>query len=150
MRRFQLVGRVADVSVFDDYAHHPTELRATLGAARRVVTGQGRVIACFQPHLFSRTRDFAGEFGSALTLADRVIVSDIYPAREDPIPAVTGVLVHDPVIAAGGGSRQVPDKQDLPEALAEEVRPGDLVITLGAGDVTLVGPVLVGLLEGKA
>ncbi|MCP6357398.1 UDP-N-acetylmuramate--L-alanine ligase, partial [Klebsiella pneumoniae] len=81
LRRFQLVGRVADVSVFDDYAHHPTELRATLGAARRVVTGQGRVIACFQPHLFSRTRDFAGEFGSALTLADRVIVSDIYPAR---------------------------------------------------------------------
>ena len=90
LRRFQLVGRVADVSVFDDYAHHPTELRATLGAARRVVTGQGRVIACFQPHLFSRTRDFAGEFGSALTLADRVIVSDIYPAREDPIPGVTG------------------------------------------------------------
>lgn len=150
LRRFQLVGRVADVSVFDDYAHHPTELRATLGAARRVVTGQGRVIACFQPHLFSRTRDFAGEFGSALTLADRVIVSDIYPAREDPIPGVTGELVHDAVIAAGGDSRYVPDKQDLPEALAEEVRPGDLVITLGAGDVTLVGPVLVGLLEGKA
>ena len=150
LRRFQLVGRVADVSVFDDYAHHPTELRATLGAARRVVTGQGRVIACFQPHLFSRTRDFAGEFGSALTLADRVIVSDIYPAREDPIPGVTGELVHDAVIAAGGDSRYVPDKQDLPEALAEEVRPGDLVTTLGAGDVTLVGPVLVGLLEGKA
>ena len=86
----------------------------------------------------------------ALTLADRVIVSDIYPAREDPIPGVTGELVHDAVIAAGGDSRYVPDKQDLPEALAEEVRPGDLVITLGAGDVTLVGPVLVGLLEGKA
>ena len=150
LRRFQLVGRVNDVSIFDDYAHHPTELRATLGAARRAVTGQGRVIACFQPHLFSRTRDFVGEFGSALTLADRVIVSDIYPAREDPIPGVTGELVHDAVLAAGGDSRYVPDKQDLPEALAEEVRPGDLVITLGAGDVTLVGPVLVGLLEGKA
>lgn len=150
LRRFQLVGRVAGVSVFDDYAHHPTELRATLGAARRAVTGQGRVIACFQPHLFSRTRDFAGEFGSALTLADRVIVSDIYPAREDPIPGVTGEMVHDAVLAADGNSRYVPDKQDLPEALAEEVRPGDLVITLGAGDVTLVGPVLVGLLEGKA
>ena len=150
LRRFQLVGCVGDVAVFDDYAHHPTELRATLGAARRAVTGQGRVIACFQPHLFSRTRDFAEEFGQALTLADRVIVSDVYPAREDPIPGVTGEMVHDAVIAAGGDSRYVPDKQDLPEALAEEVRPGDLVITLGAGDVTLVGPVLVGLLEDKS
>lgn len=150
LRRFQLIGRVEGVSVFDDYAHHPTEIRATLGAARRAVAGGGRVLACFQPHLFSRTRDFADEFGQALAPADRVFVTDVYPAREDPIPGVTGKLVHDAVVAAGGSSRWVPDKQDLPEALAEEARPGDLVITLGAGDVTLVGPVLVRLLRGTS
>lgn len=108
----------------------------------------GRVIACFQPHLYTRTRDFATEFGKALALADRVLVTDIYASREDPIPGVSGRLVEDAVEAAGGSSRYVPDKGDLPAALAEEVRPGDLVITLGAGDVTLVGPILLGLLPG--
>lgn len=147
LRRFQLVGRRGGVSIFDDYAHHPTEIRATLGAARRAAAG-GRVIACFQPHLYTRTRDFATEFGKALALADRVLVTDIYASREDPIPGVSGRLVEDAVEAAGGSSRYVPDKGDLPAALAEEVRPGDLVITLGAGDVTLVGPILLGLLPG--
>ncbi|WP_130865073.1 UDP-N-acetylmuramate--L-alanine ligase [Acidipropionibacterium timonense] len=147
LRRFQLVGRRGGISVFDDYAHHPTEIRATLGAARRAAE-DGRVVACFQPHLYSRTRDFAADFGAALCLADRVVVTDVYPAREDPIPGVTGRLVHDAVVAGGGSSRYVADKSQLPEALAQEVRPGDLLITLGAGDVSLIGPLLLPLLPG--
>lgn len=149
LRRFQLVGSRRGIRIFDDYAHHPTEIRATLGAARRAA-GDGRVVACFQPHLYTRTRNFATEFGSALALADRVLVTDIYASREDPIPGVTGRLVEDAVEAAGGSSRYVPDKADLPAALAAEARPGDLVITLGAGDVTLVGPILLGLLDEPA
>ncbi|WP_027588003.1 UDP-N-acetylmuramate--L-alanine ligase [Acidipropionibacterium thoenii] len=148
LRRFQLIGVRNGIRIFDDYAHHPTEIRATLGAARRAA-GEGRVVACFQPHLYTRTRDFATEFGKALALADRVLVTDVYASREDPIPGVSGRLVEDAVEAAGGSSRYVPDKGDLPAALAEEVRPGDLVITLGAGDVTLVGPILLGLLDGR-
>lgn len=149
LRRFQLVGRRGGVSVFDDYAHHPTEVRATLGAARRAAA-PGRVIACFQPHLYSRTVEFADDFGEALALADRVVVTDIYGSREDPVPGVTGRLVDDAVRAAGGSSRYVPDKADLPRALAEEARPGDLVITLGAGDITRVGPLLLPLLPDPA
>ncbi|AMS06790.1 UDP-N-acetylmuramate--L-alanine ligase [Acidipropionibacterium acidipropionici] len=145
LRRFQLIGSRGGVRVYDDYAHHPTEIRATLVAARRAA-GQGRVIACFQPHLYSRTQEFAHKFGVALALADRVLVTDIYGSREDPVPGVTGALVEAAVEDAGGSSRYVPDKGDLPAALAEEARPGDLIITLGAGDVTLVGPLLLPLL----
>ena len=134
------------MSVFDDYAHHPTEIRATLGAARRVAE-QGRVVACFQPHLFTRTRDFADEFGAALTLADEVFVTDVYPAREEPLAGVSGRLVHDAVLSHGGSSCYVADKAMLPEVLAGQVRPGDLVITLGAGDISLIGSLLLPLLQ---
>ena len=144
-RRFQFIGEAGGARVYDDYAHHPTEVRALLVAAR-AVAGPGRVIACFQPHLFTRTRDFAGEFGAALALADEVVVLDVYPAREDPIPGVTGELVARAAAAAAGPDRvhYVADKAAAPQALAALLRPGDLVLTVGAGDVTLVGPALVG------
>jgi UDP-N-acetylmuramate--alanine ligase len=146
-RRFQRIADVAGVRIFDDYAHHPTEVAATLTAARGLA-GDGRVVACFQPHLFTRTRDFASEFGGALVLADEVLVLGIYPSREDPIPGVTGRLVAD--AAAAAAAVPVHYAETLAEAapaLAAIVRPGDLVVTLGAGDVTRVGPALAALLE---
>lgn len=141
-RRFQPVAEVAGVRIYDDYAHHPTEVVATLTAARGLV-GSGRLVACFQPHLFTRTRDFATDFGRALALADEVLVLGIYPAREDPIPGVTGRLVADAVEAAAPGRAGYTESLvDAAPALARIVRPGDLVLTLGAGDVTKVGPQL--------
>lgn len=146
LRRFQLVGEPAGVRVFDDYAHHPTEIRAALTAARKAA-GEGRVVACFQPHLYSRTQEFGQDFGRALALADLVVVTDVYGAREDPVEGVDGSLVADAAEAAGARTAYVPDKTELPAALAGLVVPGDLVMTLGAGDVTLVGPLLVAELE---
>ena len=158
LRRFQLITNTAGVRVYDDYAHHPTEIRAALGAARRATeagneaTGlEGRLIACFQPHLYSRTLDFADEFGEVLTLADVAVVNNIDGAREDPVPGVTGELVVD--AAKKHGVREihyVHEKFDLPDALNELARPGDLIITLGCGDVTIVGPLLAKLLEERA
>ncbi|MGO4956418.1 UDP-N-acetylmuramate--L-alanine ligase [Luteococcus sp. Sow4_B9] len=149
LRRFQLVGEVDGVRVYDDYAHHPTEIRAALTAARKAA-GEGRLVACFQPHLFSRTQDFAAEFGQALALADIVVVTDVYAAREDPIEGVDGSLVHEAALAAGAESIYVPNKAHLPSALAGLVGKEDLVMTLGAGDVTLVGPLLVDQLHSAA
>ena len=145
LRRFQPLGHAnvqgGPVSVFDDYAHHPTEIRAALEAGRRVA-GDNRLVACFQPHLYSRTEEFAQEFGQALALADVVVITDVYASREEPVPGVTGKLVADAAIAAGADTLYVPDKANLPEVLAGRVRGGDCVLTLGAGDVTLVGPIL--------
>lgn len=143
-RRFQPVGESAGVHVFDDYAHHPTEVSATLAAARDAA-GLGRLVACFQPHLFSRTRDFAEQFGDALALADQIVVLDIYPAREDPIPGVTGELVADAARAAAGVDHvhYAASINDAVDTLAELAIPGDLIITIGAGDVTKLGPLLV-------
>jgi UDP-N-acetylmuramate--alanine ligase len=142
-RRFQRVAEVDGITIVDDYAHHPTEVVATLTAAR-VYAGDQRVVACFQPHLFTRTRDFAAEFAQALALADQVVVLGIYPAREDPIPGVTGELVADALWESIGASRvhYVEPVAGAAEALAGLVVPGDLVVTLGAGDVTGVGPAL--------
>lgn len=158
LRRFQLITDTAGIRVYDDYAHHPTEIRAALGAARRATeagneaTGlDGRLIACFQPHLYSRTLDFADEFGEVLTLADVAVVNNIDGAREDPVPGVTGELVVE--AAKKHGVREVHyvhEKYDLPDALNELARPGDLIITLGCGDVTIVGPLLAKLLEERA
>ncbi|SER48356.1 UDP-N-acetylmuramate--alanine ligase [Propionibacterium cyclohexanicum] len=151
LRRFQPVGHVqlpdGRLSVFDDYAHHPTEIRAALSAARRAVRG-GRLVACFQPHLYSRTQEFAQEFGRALALADLAVVTDVYGAREDPLPGVTGQLVADAARAAGIETHYVADKTRLPAELARLVRGKDLLMTLGAGDITLVGPMLVRQLGG--
>lgn len=149
-RRFQPVAELSGVRIFDDYAHHPTEVAATLTAARGL-TGGGRLVACFQPHLFTRTRDFATEFGQALALADEILVLGIYPAREDPLPGITGHLVADAAAdAAPGRVGYVETLAEAAPALAALVRPGDLVVTLGAGDVTRVGPALAGLLAEAA
>ncbi|MFZ1284255.1 MAG: UDP-N-acetylmuramate--L-alanine ligase [Propionicimonas sp.] len=149
-RRFQRVGEVNGVTVIDDYAHHPTEVVATLTAAR-VLAGAGRLVACFQPHLFTRTRDFAGQFARALSLADVIVVLGIYAAREDPIPGVTGHLVIDALegISQLETIHYVEEMSEAPGLLAGLVTPGDLVVTLGAGDVTRVGPALVGLLAAE-
>ncbi|MDQ1288961.1 MAG: UDP-N-acetylmuramate--alanine ligase [Actinomycetota bacterium] len=141
-RRFEAKGAAGGVRVFDDYAHHPTEVAAVLRAAR-TVAGNGRVLAAFQPHLFSRTRIFAAEFADALGLADEVVVLDVFGAREDPEPGVTGALIADRVPLPPGSVAFVPDAGDVPGELARRVRPGDVVLTIGAGDVTRLGPLVV-------
>ena len=142
-RRMQPKGEAAGVLVLDSYAHHPTELATDLRAAREI-RPDGRLIAVFQPHLFSRTRIFAAEFGAALGLADEAFVLDVYAAREDPEPGVTGLLVATAV--PGGRARFVPDRAGVPAAVATVARAGDLVITMGAGDVTALGPQIVAAL----
>lgn len=139
-RRFEFVGEVGGARIYDDYAHHPTEVAATLTAARQLA-GADRVVACFQPHLFTRTRDFAADFGRVLALADQILVLGIYPAREDPIPGVTGRLVAEAAAAVAGAERvsYAESVADGMEALAGLLRPGDLALTIGAGDVTRVG-----------
>ena len=146
-RRMELKGEADGVRVLDSYAHHPTELAADLRAARDIAAG-GRVVAVFQPHLFTRTRIFAAEFGTALGLADEVVVLDVYAAREDPEPGVTGRLVADAV--PGGRARFVPDRAQIPAVVAGIARPGDVVLTMGAGDVTLLGPQLVEALRRRS
>ena len=143
-RRLQPKGEAAGVLVLDSYAHHPTEVTADLRAAREIRPG-GRVLAVFQPHLFSRTRIFAAEFGTALALADEAFVLDVYAAREDPEPGVTGRLVAEAVPA--GWAHFVPDRAGLPAAVADAARPGDLVLTMGAGDVTALGLPIVAALR---
>jgi UDP-N-acetylmuramate--alanine ligase len=157
-RRMELKGEADGVRVFDSYAHHPTELAADLRAARDIVAEgsgghggvvppgasratTGRVIAVFQPHLYSRTRIFAGDFGTALGLADEAVVLDVYAAREDPEPGVTGRLVADAV--PGGRALFLPDKTQAAPLIAQIAEPGDVVLTMGAGDVTALGPQLV-------
>src|SRR5271169_293900 len=139
-RRMELKGEARGVRVFDSYAHHPTELAADLRAARDIAP-QGRVIAIFQPHLYSRTRIFAGDFGAALGLADQAVVLDVYAAREDPEPGVTGRLVTDAV--PGGRALFLPDRTQVAPVIVRIAEPGDVVLTMGAGDVTALGPQLV-------
>jgi UDP-N-acetylmuramate--alanine ligase len=148
-RRFEPKGVAAGVAVFDDYAHHPAEIAATLAAARSVLAPPGRLIAAFQPHLFSRTQQFAHEFGAALAAADVAVVTDVYPAREAPVPGVTGELVADAVADCGGTVTYVPELDAVAPALAALARPGDLVLTLGAGSITNLGPEVVALLEAR-
>jgi UDP-N-acetylmuramate--alanine ligase len=148
-RRFEFKGLEDGVRVFDSYAHHPTELAADLTAAREVA-GDGRVIACFQPHLFSRTRIFATEFSRALALADEVVVMDVFAAREDPEPGVTGALIAKHVPLPPERVRFEPSWSAVPALVAGLAYKGDLVLTLGAGDVTLVGPEVVEILAERA
>jgi UDP-N-acetylmuramate--alanine ligase len=143
-RRLELKGEADGVRVFDSYAHHPTELAADLRAARDIVNTRGRVIAIFQPHLYSRTRIFAADFGAALGLADEAVVLDVYAAREDPEPGVTGALVADAV--PGGRALFLPDRTQVAPVIAKLAGPGDVVLTMGAGDVTALGPQLVEIL----
>lgn len=144
-RRFEFKGEADGVRVFDDYAHHPTEVRAALSAARTVANGH-RVLALFQPHLFSRTREFATEFAAALALADAAVVLDIYPAREEPIPGVTSSLITE----RAAHTEHIAKPQDALVALVRQASAGDLILTIGAGDVTQWGPVLVAELQARA
>ena len=140
-RRFQRLGDARGVTVVDDYAHHPTEIGATLAAARSAFPGR-RIVAAFQPHLYSRTRDFASEFGTSLAGADAVFLTEIYPARERPIVGVSSSLVADAIRAAGGTLAWRGERTDLAAALAESLKAGDVVLTVGAGDITKTGPEL--------
>ena len=148
-RRFQRMGEARGVAVIDDYAHHPTEIRATLAAARLAYPGR-RIVAAFQPHLFSRTRDFAGEFGAALAKADQLFLADIYPAREQPIPGVTSALIADAMRVSARAPTWSGPRSALAHALAHHVREGDVVITIGAGDITRTAPELLALLAPLA
>lgn len=147
-RRFELRGEVVGVRVFDDYAHNPPKVAAAVAAARQVA-GAARVVVAFQPHLFTRTRDFAAQFGQALSGADIVAVLDVYAAREDPLPGVTGRLVADAV----GPPAQVtylerPER--VPEWAAQVARAGDVVVTIGAGDITAQSAAVMGALASTA
>ena len=137
-RRFEHVGDAGGIRVIDDYAHHPTEIAATLAAARSAYPGR-RVVVAFQPHLYSRTRDFAADFGTALAGSDLLFLTEIYAAREQPIPGVTADLIVDAVKSAGGKMRWRGARNDLAEALARDVRDGDVVVVMGAGDITRTG-----------
>jgi UDP-N-acetylmuramate--alanine ligase len=148
-RRFEAKGVAAGVRVLDDYAHHPSEVAAVLRAVRGV-SGEGRVLAVFQPHLYSRTRIFAADFGRALGLADDVVVLDVYGAREDPEPGVTGDLVARAVPLPPGRVAFEPDRDAAARRLAERAAQGDVVLTLGAGDVTRLGPRVLELLAERS
>ncbi len=147
-RRFQRLCDVAGVTIVDDYAHHPTEIVATLQAARTSYPGR-RIVAAFQPHLFSRTRDFSEAFGIALCGADCVFLADIYPAREQPIEGITSDLVASVMKRLGRAPAWEGARAELAEALTQFVREGDVVITIGAGDITRTGPELKALLEKR-
>lgn len=138
-RRFELKGRVGGVSVYDDYAHHPVKVAAQLRAARQLTAAGGRLIVAFQPHLYSRTLEFASEFGAALALADEVVVLDVYGAREDPLPGINGGLIAEATPLPPDRVHYVPARNQVPPVLARLANSGDVVITMGAGDITALG-----------
>ncbi len=146
-RRLQLKGEAAGVQVIDSYAHHPTEMTADLEAMRGAAA-DSRILVVFQPHLFSRTQELGTEMGQALALADASVVLDIYPAREDPIPGITSALIIDAARAAGAEVTAVHDQAEVPGVIAGMAKPGDLVLTMGAGDVTDLGPRILDHLSG--
>jgi UDP-N-acetylmuramate--alanine ligase len=148
-RRFEYRGAVRGADLFDDYAHHPTEIAATLAAARN---GHRRVIAVFQPHRYSRTRALWRSLGQSLAGADLVVVTDVYGAGEAPMPGVTGKLVVDGLAEFAPGKRvaYLPKRQDVIQYLLGAVRSGDLVLTLGAGDVTTVAEEVMDRIRGGA
>lgn len=153
-RRFELIGTANGVRIFDDYAHHPTEVRAALTAMRLVaqqdrtghptITG-ARSIVVFQPHLYSRTKTFAQEFGAALSTADLVFVLDVYAAREQPLAGISGASVVEHVTAP---VHYLPDFSAVASRVAALTRPGDVIVTMGAGDVTMLGPEILSALRG--
>jgi UDP-N-acetylmuramate--alanine ligase len=148
-RRMERKGEAGGVRVYDSYAHHPVEIAGDLQAGR-AVAGEGRLVVAFQPHLVSRTRIFGPAMGVALGAADEVVVLDVYLAREDADPAVTGALVADAVPLPPEAVAFVPDFDAVPAELVARARPGDLVLTLGAGSVTKLGPRVLELLAGDA
>ncbi len=147
-RRMEAKGSAGGVRVYDSYAHHPVEIAADLAAARSIAD-RGRLIVVFQPHLASRTKTFGEAMGQALGAADEVVVLGIYLAREDPDPEVTGALVARAVPLPAEDVHFVPEAEQAPARVLTLARSGDLVLTLGAGDVTDLGPLILGLLEGS-
>jgi len=145
-RRMEFKGSAAGVRVYDSYAHHPTEIAGDLAAARSIA-GSGRLIVCFQPHLVSRTRIFAAEMGRVLAAADEVVLMDVYVAREEPEPGINGGLVASHVPLTPEHVTFEPSWSKTPEILARKAGPGDLVLTLGAGDITLIGPEVLDVLS---
>jgi UDP-N-acetylmuramate--alanine ligase len=143
-RRFEVKARVGGVTVIDDYAHHPTEVAATIAAA--ALGGAGRIVAVFQPHRYSRTRELAAAFGPALASADRVVITDVYAAGEAPIPGVTGRVVADAATAAGAEVDYVAHRADVARSVVAEARPGDVLLLMGAGDITMVADEVAALL----
>ncbi len=137
-RRWEEKADIGGITVFDDYAHHPTEIKATLSGAK--AGWRRRVVCVFQPHLYSRTRDFYEEFGRSFFNADMLVVTDVYPAREEPIQGITGELIAH--AAKGFGHKNVhyvPDKKEIPAFLMKNKQPGDIIITMGAGDIWKFG-----------
>ncbi|MFE9563016.1 UDP-N-acetylmuramate--L-alanine ligase [Streptomyces sp. NPDC006487] len=145
-RRLQLKGEAAGVQVIDSYAHHPTEMTADLEAIRGAA-GDSRILVVFQPHLFSRTQELGKEMGQALALADASVVLDIYPAREDPVPGITSEIIIDAARAAGADVTPEHSKDAVADVIAGMAKPGDLVLTMGAGDVTDLGPAILARLS---
>jgi UDP-N-acetylmuramate--alanine ligase len=148
-RRFQFRGEANGVRVYDDYAHHPTEVTAELVAARAVVPPGGRLVAVFQPGTFSRTQTFATEFGVAMAIADVAVLMDIFPAREEPIPGVTGALIAERVPLPPDHVVYEPSWGATAARIADLVRPGDLVLTMGIGDVHLLCPEILAAVEAR-
>jgi UDP-N-acetylmuramate--alanine ligase len=149
-RRFELRGHAAGVTVIDDYAHNPSKVRAVLAAAREQTPR--RLLAVFQPHLYSRTMHLGKELGAALSAADIVVVTDVYGAREDPQPGITGKIVVDGVLDAEPRRRvaYLPKRGDIVPYIAERALAGDLVLTIGAGDVTMLCDDILISLEARA
>lgn len=147
-RRFEILGTTAGIVLVDDYAHHPTEIRATLAAARAWGL---RVVAVFQPHLFSRTRAFLKEFAASLSSADLIVLTEIYPARERPIPGISASLIVDAIKAKLPGKDVVfvPEKDNVPDVLLPSLQPGDVVVVMGAGDIRMAAERLL-LMLGSA
>lgn len=143
-RRFETKGEVGRIRVIDDYAHHPTEVEALMHQAREAAGG-GRVLVLFQPHLYSRTRNFASRFAQALDMADQVVVCDIFRAREDPIAGVTSRLITDKMQRGS----YLGDRDEAARVLANMAEPGDLILTVGAGDVTAAGGLILEILASR-
>jgi UDP-N-acetylmuramate--alanine ligase len=147
-RRFDRLGEFGGVAIVDDYAHHPTELRAALAAARQAYPGR-RLVALFQPHLYSRTREHHDAMGKALAAADFGIVTDVYPSREQPIPGITGELVVDAARRHGGNVMYQPVRESLAPRVASQLRRGDVLLVLGAGDLNRASLEIRDLLEAR-
>jgi UDP-N-acetylmuramate--alanine ligase len=145
----ELKGEAAGVRVYDDYMHHPTEIATTL-TAFRALAGEGRLIVAFQPQRYSRARSFLREYGAPLGVADAVVVMEVYPGSgEEPIAGVTGAVIAGDVPLPADRVVFEPDSSAVPARLADWARPGDLIVTAGAGDVTTLGPKILDLLAAR-
>jgi UDP-N-acetylmuramate--alanine ligase len=148
-RRFEVKADIDGILIVDDYAHHPTEVRETLLGIR--AGWKRRIVTVFQPHTYTRTRDFVKDFGGSFMNADVLIVTDVYPAREKPIQGITGdIIVQAARLFGHKDTRYVPDKKDVPAILADIVQPGDIVITMGAGDIYQYGMQFITLLKERS